>query len=256
MGPWSGSLPWPLHWRVGVPQTIETGPRTPRAKLSQPMRVRPYDSHLPEEICVTKNVSRKGFYFETSLAHYFPGMYAHVTRNFHKSDCLSLEEAAHVVRVERLKTGMAGVAVHILPEIANARASQAKANSKIVKLDHRRTGRARVKIPLFLYGVFEDAPFVEGAHTIEINAHGALIAMKTAVPPGARLLLTNETNERTQECTVLPMRARRAQCVQGVVAVAFGAPAPEFWRKSQAQNDPRNVPAQKTPRRGATTQER
>jgi hypothetical protein len=225
-------------------QTIETAQRPPRAKLAQPMRVRPYDSHLPEEICVTKNVSRKGFYFETSRGHYFAGMYVHVTRNFHKGD-LSREEAGHVVRVERLKSGGSGVAVHILPEVGKERTSQAKPTGTVIKLDHRRTCRARVKIPLFIYGVLEADPFVEEAQTIEINAHGALIAMKTIVPAGERLLLTNETNERTQECTVLAVRTRRGRSVEDAVAVAFGAPAPGFWRKSQAQDHPRNVATQK-----------
>jgi hypothetical protein len=224
-----------------MPQTIETTQRPPRAKLSQPMRVRPYDSHLPEEICVTKNVSRGGFYFETSRGHYFAGMYAHVTRNFQKGDGMSREEVGHVVRVERLKTGMSGVAVHILLEIGKARTAEAKTTSTVIKLDHRRTCRARVKIPLFIYGILEDAPFVEGAHTIEINAHGALIAMKTVVPVGERLLLTNETNERTQECIVLAVRAKRGRCVEDAVAVAFSKPAPAFWRKSEAQNNPGNV---------------
>jgi len=100
-----------------MPQSIETGRRPPRAKLSQPMRIRPYSSHLPEEICITQNVSRKGFYFQTSLGHYFAGMYVNVTRNFHAGDPMSREETGDVVRVERLKTGGWGVAIRILSDI-------------------------------------------------------------------------------------------------------------------------------------------
>jgi hypothetical protein len=59
-------------------------------------------------------------------------------------------------------------------------------------------------------------------------------AMKTTVAPGQRVLLTNETNERTQECTVLAVRARQGQEVEDAVAVTFGASAPEFWRKLDA----------------------
>jgi hypothetical protein len=90
-----------------MPQMIETGRRRPRAKLSQPMRIRPYDSHLPEEICVTQNVSQKGSYFESSLGHYF-GMYVYLTRNFHADNPMSREEAAHVVRVEKAKSRQVG----------------------------------------------------------------------------------------------------------------------------------------------------
>lgn len=235
-----------------MPRTIEAGERPPRTKLAQPVRVRPYDSHLPEEIGVTKNVSRKGFYFETSLGHYFAGMYVHVTRNFHKGDRVSREEAGHVVRVEKLKTGMWGAAVHILPDIGSLRTSEAKAISAVLKMEHRRTSRARVKIPLFIYGVLNDAPFLEQTHTIEINAHGALIALKTPVPQGEHLLLTNEINERTQECTVLAVRARQARGEGNAVAVAFGTPAPAFWRRPAFRNHPRNAPAKKTVRRGVT----
>jgi hypothetical protein len=98
-------------------QTITTGKRPPRAKLSQPLRIRPYSSNLPQEICVTQNVSRRGFYFESSLGHYFAGMYVYVTRNFRADDPMSCEEAGDVVRVERLKSGKWGVAVRILPGI-------------------------------------------------------------------------------------------------------------------------------------------
>jgi hypothetical protein len=101
-------------------QTISTGKRPPRAKLSQPVRIRPYNSNLPPDICVTQNVSRKGFYFESSLGHYFVGMYVYVTRNFRADDPMSQEEAGDVVRVERLESGKWGVAVRILPGIARS----------------------------------------------------------------------------------------------------------------------------------------
>jgi hypothetical protein len=107
--------------------------------------------------------------------------------------------------------------------------------STIGKLDQRQTRRARVRIPLFVYGnTLEGLPFLEQVHTIVINAHGALIAMKTAVAPGQRLLLTNEINERTQACTVLAVRARQGQDAEDAVAVTFGVPEPGFWRNIEA----------------------
>jgi hypothetical protein len=98
------------------------------------------------------------------------------------------------------------------------------------KMDHRRTRRARVQVPLLVYGYAPNGdPFSEQAHTIEINAHGALIALKTAMRPGERLLLTNETNQKTVECKVQSLATGQGQVI--VVAVAFSTPAPEFWRK-------------------------
>jgi hypothetical protein len=96
--------------------------------------------------------------------------------------------------------------------------------------DRRRTRRARVQIPLLVYGyTLHDGPFAEKTSTIEINAHGALIAMETAVPPGERLLLTNETNQKTQQCIVLSVTTRQRS--EEEVAVAFTTAAPQFWRK-------------------------
>jgi hypothetical protein len=95
-------------------QAVKAGLRPPRAKLSQPVRVRPFDSHCPEEIGVTQNVSRKGLYFETLQGHYFSGMEVYVTRNFNPRDPMSHDEAGEVVRVERLANGKWGVAIRIL----------------------------------------------------------------------------------------------------------------------------------------------
>lgn len=108
--------------------------------------------------------------------------------------------------------------------------SKSSAAKPFGKMDHRRTRRARVQVPMLVYGYAPNGdPFSEQAHTIEINAHGALIAMKTAMRPGERLLLTNETNQKTVECKVQSLATGQGQVI--VVAVAFAAPAPEFWRK-------------------------
>ena len=77
--------------------------------------------------------------------------------------------------------------------VAERRHSEIAATNIMEELYLRRTCRTSAPIPLFVYGYTPDgAPFAEQACTIEINAHGALISMKTAVSLGARLLLTNE----------------------------------------------------------------
>lgn len=111
------------------------------------------------------------------------------------------------------------------------RADSNDAATRAETIDRRRTKRANVQIPLFVYGyTVKDAPFFEDACTIEINAHGALIAMRTLVQPGEKLLLTNAHNQRTQECTVVWALARSGAEVQA--AVEFAAASPHFWRKS------------------------
>jgi hypothetical protein len=91
-----------------------------RANLSQHIQLLPFDSHLSVETTSTRNLSRRGLYFETTLGHYFVGMYVRVTRNFSASDPVSRQEVAHVVRVEKLKSGKFGVAMCVLPDIGRA----------------------------------------------------------------------------------------------------------------------------------------
>jgi hypothetical protein len=82
------SLPWACWLEGGVytHQMTKAVPRSPRAKLAQRVRVRPSDPLEPEEVCVTENLSKLGFYFETSMSHYFSGMSVGVTRNFTPGD--------------------------------------------------------------------------------------------------------------------------------------------------------------------------
>jgi hypothetical protein len=111
--------------------------------------------------------------------------------------------------------------------VAERKHRETAATSAIEEVDLRRTCRTRIPISLFVYGYTpQNAPFVEQAYTIEINAHGALISMTTAVSLGARLLLTNETNQRSLACTVLAVTARQGRDAE--VAVAFDTPAPQF----------------------------
>lgn len=84
-----------------------------RINQSQTVRIRPADSQYEEEIRTTLNVSWDGFYFATSIGHYFPGMIVNVTRDFVSKDRTNREEHGTIVRVDKLKEGRWGVAVHI-----------------------------------------------------------------------------------------------------------------------------------------------
>ncbi len=84
-----------------------------RINQSQTIRVRPADPNLPEEVRTTLNVSWDGIYFATSLGHYVPGMVVHVTRDFHWNDPETKEEQGTIMRVDALKPGRWGIAVHV-----------------------------------------------------------------------------------------------------------------------------------------------
>lgn len=95
--------------------------RAPRAMVSLPVRIRCFDSNLPEEISMTSNVSRDGLYFETTARHYleqyFHNWKVRVIRNFQPGDLTNLEETGQIMRIDHLPEGKLGVAVHILARV-------------------------------------------------------------------------------------------------------------------------------------------
>jgi hypothetical protein len=83
---------------------------------SQTVRIRPVESQYTEEIRPTLNVTWDGLYFATSIGHYFSGMVVYVTRGFQSSDPANREKLGTVVRVDKMKEGRWGIAVHLARE--------------------------------------------------------------------------------------------------------------------------------------------
>ena len=87
-----------------------------RAKISQPVRVRPSEPRDDpfEDLAISVNVSKSGIYFVTYQRSYYPGMRFFVTFPYSSPhDPMNYECVAQVVRVERLESGKSGVAVHL-----------------------------------------------------------------------------------------------------------------------------------------------
>jgi hypothetical protein len=66
------------------------------------------------------------------------------------------------------------------------------------------------------------------ARTVEINAHGGLISLQTAVRPGQKLLVMNKGNESAQQRVVQSVRVRQERAFD--VRFAFSTPIPQFWQ--------------------------
>jgi hypothetical protein len=114
-----------------------------------------------------------------------------------------------------------------------------------LQLERRRTCRVRIDAPLFVYGYAGDNPFHEDACTVEINAHGGLISMHSAVRPGEKLLVMNKGNESTQQCVVLSVRVQRERAFH--VGFAFPVPMPQFWQNLEIRRSIRlGAPASKS----------
>ena len=96
-------------------KTASNRRNVPRAKISLPIRVRPFDPIYPEEICTTLDMSKSGLFFATPARHYselqLRHMKVHVMRNFQPNDAANREEVGDVVRVVGPKDGKWGVAI-------------------------------------------------------------------------------------------------------------------------------------------------
>jgi hypothetical protein len=110
-------------------------------------------------------------------------------------------------------------------ELASTKNSDADATRQP---ERRRTPRVRVHIPLLVYGYKGKSPFHEDVYTVEVNAHGGLISMQTALRPRQKLLVVNNGNESKQHCIVLSVRVRQ-KCGFDV-AFEFLDPTPRFWQ--------------------------
>jgi hypothetical protein len=94
--------------------------------------------------------------------------------------------------------------------------------------DRRRSRRWSLDVSVYVYGHGPSKePFHEEAHTLHVNANGALLLLSVPVKRGQILLLTNRLTEKEQDCRVVFIGTRRSSTVEA--GVAFPLTNPEFW---------------------------
>jgi hypothetical protein len=95
--------------------------------------------------------------------------------------------------------------------------------------ERRGSPRIEMRVPVFVYGHGGEAcePFHEETTSIVVNANGALVALKSRVEFGQRLLLTNAGTHEERQCRVV--RFHVAGAPHGLVAIAFTESSPDFW---------------------------
>ena len=105
--------------------------------------------------------------------------------------------------------------------------------------DRRRSRRAPLDISVYVYGHGPGTePFHEEAHTLNVNANGALLLLSVPVYQGQRLLLTNQLTQQDQDCRVVFLGTQNSRTVE--TGVAFPQTNPEFW---QLHSPPDGKPA-------------
>lgn len=94
--------------------------------------------------------------------------------------------------------------------------------------DRRRSRRWMLDVSVFVYGHGpEKEPFYEEAHTLNVNANGALLLLSAPVRMGQRLLLTNQLTQREQDCRVIFLGTEHVERIEA--GIAFPEANPDFW---------------------------
>jgi hypothetical protein len=94
--------------------------------------------------------------------------------------------------------------------------------------DARRTQRVHLQIPIQVRAQFPgDEPITEDTKTMEVNAHGGLLALAMKVRPGQKLILRNWATAIEQECRVVHVREKPIG--KNEVGITFPFAIPKFW---------------------------
>jgi hypothetical protein len=130
-----------------------------------------------------------------------------------------------------------------LKQVQLVRASNVQAKSPaecaIEIPDRRRSHRRAFDIAVYVYGHGPGKePFHEEAHTLNVNANGALLLLSVPAEKGQTLLLTNQLTQQEQDCRVVFLGTRYSRTVE--TGVAFPETNPGFW---QMRRSPDNDPA-------------
>jgi hypothetical protein len=105
--------------------------------------------------------------------------------------------------------------------------------------DRRRSRRWGLDISVYVYGHGPGKePFHEEAHTLHVNANGALLLLSVPVQMGQTLLLTNQLTQQEQDCRVVFLGTKHSRTIE--TGVAFPRTNPDFW---QSHSTPEDKPA-------------
>ncbi len=95
--------------------------------------------------------------------------------------------------------------------------------------DRRRSRRWSLDIPVYVYGHGPGKePFHEEAHTLCVNANGALLLLTAPIRKGQKLLLTNTLTQQEQDCRVVFVGTKRSRTVEA--GISFPLTNPDFWQ--------------------------
>jgi hypothetical protein len=99
------------------------------------------------------------------------------------------------------------------------------------RLADRRSQRVTLRVPIVVSeSTTGNGLHVERTHTIAVNRHGGLIALRAKVSQGQNLLLTNTATRVSKECRVVYLGPNQSDKRQ--VGIEFMDPVTDFWNIS------------------------
>jgi hypothetical protein len=102
--------------------------------------------------------------------------------------------------------------------------------------DRRRSRRWAMDICVYVYGHGPGRDtFHEEAHTLNVDANGALLLLSVPVREGQTLLLTNQQTQREMDCRVVRLGKQHSRTVE--TAVALPRTDTDFWQIFAAPED-------------------
>ena len=105
----------------------------------------------------------------------------------------------------------------------------------------RRSQRVVLSLPLVVRAIVKDRePIVETAHTLMVNAHGALIALKMSVELKQALILEHSATRKLQKAHVVYRGKRTLDTSE--IGVEFDEPPPYFWNIAFPRPDWKPLP--------------
>lgn len=98
----------------------------------------------------------------------------------------------------------------------------------IADTGRRRSMRVLLSVPILVSGkTVQKQDFAEETRTLVVNAHGALISLKTVLVAGQKVTLEHKASQERLECRVV--YASKPQGGWAQAGIEFLAPSPFFW---------------------------
>lgn len=100
----------------------------------------------------------------------------------------------------------------------------------------RRSLRVMLSVTLIVRGKGSDGKeFSEETKSLVVNAHGALIQLRSEVKADQKVTMMHKGTNETQDCRIVYVGAMQGGKAQ--VGIEFAKPSPQFWQISFPPED-------------------